>query len=193
MSIYSLKMKEIFDFLNSIHPISSKLADYLIVNLKPCNVKKGTILLKEGQVCSTIFFITKGLVRSYYLKDNIEISSWFMKEGDIIISVESFFTQKPSYEYLHTLEDCELWGISYQDLDYIYHNLPEFNFIGRVLTEKYYIKSELRLYNIRKQKGKDRYSIFMTNEPDLIRRIPSKYIASHLGLSIETLSRLRSK
>ena len=186
-------MQLILEFLSSVYPISTKWVDYLNVTLKLWEVPKNTVILKEGQTCRNIFFIEKGLVRSFYMKDDSEVSSWFMKEGDIIISVKSFYTQKPAEEYLQTIEDCILYGISYQDLSFVYHNFMEFNFIGRVLTEKYYMKSEERLYTIRKQKGKKRYEIFREQEPDLLQRIPSKYIASYLGLSIETLSRLRHK
>lgn len=186
-------MTNLLNFLTSIHPISPKTIEFLSGTLKVKTLPKNTIMLKEGQICDSIYFIESGLVRSYYFKDDTEISSWFMKEGDVIISVESFYSQSPSKEYIQTLENTTVFGISYQDLSFLYHNYPEFNFIGRVLTEKYYRKSEERLHNMRKQKGISRYEFFRDNEPDLVQRVQSRYIASYLGLNMETLSRLKRK
>lgn len=186
-------MEIIISYLNSIHPISPKLQDLIKSSLILKEFKKNSIILKEGRVSEFIFFIESGLVRAYYIKDDTEISSWFMKEGDIIISVKSFYTQSPATESLQALEDCILYGITYQDLQHIYHNFPEFNFIGRVLTEKYYMRCEDRIYSLRKQKGNKRYEILQQQDPDLLQRVSSKHISSYLGLNVETLSRLRRK
>ena len=109
------------------------------------------------------------------------------------ISIESFFLQKPSYESIQALEETVLHYVSYKDLQYMYRQFPEFNFIGRVLTEKYYSQSEQRLYAIRMQRADERYGYLMQNLPELIQRVPSSYIASYLGITLETLSRIKSK
>jgi len=116
-----------------------------------------------------------------------------MKEGDVIISVESFFKQIVSYENIQAVEECVVYYIYYNELQYIYGHFPEFNFIGRVLIEKYYALSEQRLYSIRMQRGHDRYQYLLDHFPELIQRLPSKYIASYLSITEETLSRIRSK
>ena len=116
-----------------------------------------------------------------------------MQEGDVIISVESFFTQRPSYESIQALEDCELQYISYDELQYTYRNFPEFNFIGRVLTEKYYTLSEQRLFSIRMQRASERYQHLRENFPELIERVASKYLASYLGVTEVTLSKIKGK
>lgn len=116
-----------------------------------------------------------------------------MKEGDLIISVESFFQQKPSYESIQALEECTLISITYDELQYIYKTYPELNFIARVLTEKYYALSEQRLYSMRMQRAHERYKFLMDNFSELIKRVPSKYLSSYLSISEETLSRIKSK
>ena len=115
-----------------------------------------------------------------------------MKENDVIFSVESFLNQTPSYENIQTLEDSNLYYIEYDELQYLYNNCLEFNFIGRVLTEKYYKLSEQRLYSLRMQKANERYNFILNHFPQIILRVPSKYIASYLGISEETLSRIRA-
>ncbi len=114
-----------------------------------------------------------------------------MKEGDVIISVESFFNQIPSHENIQALEDSILYYIEYNELQFLYHEHPEFNFVGRKLVEKYYQLSEKRLLSLRMQKAAQRYSFVMDNFPQIIQRVPSKYIASYLGITEETLSRIR--
>ena len=137
-------------------------------------------------------FHKKGLIRCFYHKGDQEISSWFMKEGDFIISVESFFSQKESYESVQALEECEVYSIEYPALQSLYKLFPEFNIIGRILTERYYVLSEQRLYSLRMQRSSERYQFIMDKYPEIIQRIPSKYIASYLGVTEETLSRIRS-
>jgi CRP/FNR family transcriptional regulator, anaerobic regulatory protein len=185
-------METVLHYLNSIQPLSDELKDYLIKTLRSKEILRRDYLLKAGQISKHIYFIEQGLLRCYYLKDDLEVSSWFMKEGDVIISVESFFKQKESTEYIQALEDAILHYISYNELQYIYSRFPEFNYIGRTLVEHYYTISEQRLHSLRMQRAQERYASLISNNPELIQRIPSKYLASYLGISEETLSRIRS-
>ncbi|MEO9144480.1 MAG: Crp/Fnr family transcriptional regulator [Ginsengibacter sp.] len=182
-------MDELLQYLNSIFPLTGTLREHLIQILKSKPFLKKDFLLKAGHVAEEIFFIEKGIVRSFYENNGKEVCSWFMKEGDCIISVESFFQQKESYESVQALEDTNTYYIDYNELQYIYQNFPEFNFIGRVLTEKYYVLSEQRLNSLRMNTASERYKSLRENTPELIQRVPSKYLASYLGITEETLSR----
>jgi CRP-like cAMP-binding protein len=186
-------MEEVIYFLNAIFPLSGDLEKHLASILKERKVSKKEYLLKAGNVCRSVFFIKKGIFRCFYVRRAKEISSWFMKEGDLIISVESFFQQKESKESIQALEDAVLFGIEYGELQQLYRTYIESNFIGRVLTEKYYTLSEQRVSSLRMQFAPDRYKFIMSNFPELIQRAPSKYIASYLGITEETLSRIRAK
>jgi CRP/FNR family transcriptional regulator, anaerobic regulatory protein len=186
-------MEEVIKQLNEIYPLSDELKEYLGSVIKERPILKKEYLLKAGHTCRNICFISKGLLRCFYLQNSQEVSSWFMMEGDVIISVESFFTQTKSKESIQALEDCLLYSLDYADLQYMYRNFPESNFVGRVLTEKYYILSEQRLYSLKIQKAPGRYQYILENFPVLLQRVPAKYIASYLGVSEETVSRIRSK
>jgi CRP/FNR family transcriptional regulator, anaerobic regulatory protein len=170
-------MEDLVQFLESIYPMSDGLKQHLATVLKIKELERREYLLKSGHVSRIISFIDKGLLRCFYNKDHHEVCSWFMKEGDVIVSVESFFSQVPGYESIQAIEDSTLYYINYDELQFIYRNFPEFNFIGRVLLEKYYKLSEQRLYSLRMQKGQERYDYL------LILRVPAKYIASYLGLT----------
>ena len=176
-------MEELLKHLNSINPLSENLVSYLATNLKTRNLRKKDFLLKKGHVSRDIYFVNKGLLRCFYLVDDKEISSWFMKEGDVIISVESFFQQAVSKESIQALEECTVYYITYQELQYTYRTFPEFNAVGRVLTERYYTLSEQRLYSIRGHKAQERFNFLQDNYPELILRVPSKYLASYLGIT----------
>jgi CRP/FNR family transcriptional regulator, anaerobic regulatory protein len=186
-------MDNLLQFLNAIHHLSPPLQEHLSGILLERNLAKREYLLRAGHVCRSICFISKGLVRCFYIKDDQEVCSWFMKEGDVIVSVESFFYQKQSYESIQAIEDCEMYCIEHGQLEYIYRMYPEFNFIARVLLQQYYILSEQRLYSLRMQRSPERYEYLVQHHPELVQRVPAKYLASYLGITEETLSRIRSR
>lgn len=179
--------------LDAIHPMSDELKQFLAVTLREKRLAKKEYLLKAGQISRKICFISKGLLRCFYLKGNHEVSSWFMKEGDVIVSVESFFSQKESYEAIQALEDTLLYYVTFDELQFIYRHFPEFNFIARVLLQKYYTLSEQRLYSLRMQRSQERYQHLLKNQSDLILRVPAKHLASYLGITEVTLSKIKGR
>ena len=186
-------MEKLLAYLNAIYPLSDELKSHLLQILKIAEISKKDYLLKAGHFCSRICFIEKGLFRCYYVKDDHEVCSWFMKEGDVIISVQSFYEQKTSYESIQALEDCTVIYIDYRELQHLYRQFPEFNFIGRILTEKYYCQSEQRLFSIRMQRSQERYDYLLEHHPELVLRVPAKYLASYLGITEVTMSKVKGR
>jgi len=186
-------MGDIFKFLRQVFPVSDELALHPGRILKQKKIRRKTFLLKAGHVCRHIWFVQSGLFRCFYINHDAEVCSWFMKEGDVIISIESFFLQKSSFESIQALEDCEVYYIEYDELQQIYRNFPEFNVHGRVITEKYYCQSEQRLYSLRMQRAPERYAYLREYQPELLQRVASKYIASYLGLTEVTFSRIKNR
>jgi CRP-like cAMP-binding protein len=175
-------METLFQKLNAIYPLSGSLKDYLVQNLKEKKLRKKELLLKAGRICSNTWFVENGLLRCYYVKDDKEVNTWFMKEGDVITSVESFFDQKPGYESIQALENCTLYYITYNELQYAYKNFLEFNYIGRELVQQYYKLSEKRLYSMRYTAGVERMAFLLANHRDLIGRVEDQHLASYLDL-----------
>ena len=186
-------MEKLLNLLSQVHPLSDELKNHLAETVIVKTLKRKDYLLRAGHISSQVCFIESGLLRCFYEKGDIDISSWFMKEGDVIYSVESFILQKPSYESIQALEDTEVYYITYHDLQSIYKKYLEFNYIGRVLTEKYYTLSEQRLYAMRMQRSSERYIHLLENSPELVKRVPSKYLASYLGITDVTLSNIKGK
>lgn len=186
-------MEIVLQFLNSVHPLSAQLTGMLHKSLKTKELSKKAYLLRAGHICRHIYFIEKGLLRCFYDKGEQEVCSWFMKEGDVIMSVESFYQQKSSYESIQAIEDCRLYYIDYSELQNLYRTFPEFNYVGRVLTEKYYSLSEQRLYSMRMQRSQERYDYLLEHHPELVLRVPAKHLASYLGITEVTMSKVRSR
>lgn len=184
-------METVIKVLEGVHSLSDEVKEYLKAHLRCKEIKRKELLLKAGHVCRNIYFIEKGLLRCYYLQGEQEVSSWFMKEGDVIASVNSFFEQKESYESIQALEDGVLHYITYEELQHIYRHFPEFNFIGRELVQKYYQLSERRLYSLRMQRGLERFEALKKDHPELVQRVEQKYLASYLGITEQYLSMIK--
>ena len=183
----------LIDLLNGLKPVSADLHQLLIKSFKTIHVKKGAILLHEGNICRNIWFLSSGLLRSYHNIGQKEITSRIMFTEHIVISAGSFFTQTPATESIEALADSELATLSYDALQNVYEKFPEFNYHTRIITEQYFYKQEQRLYMLRKHDALSKYKFFLENYSNFLRDIPQKYIASFLNITPETLSRTRSK
>lgn len=179
--------------LHSIYPLSRALRRALIRETILVEFKKGDIIHESGKVNKKCYFAFQGLVKAYYVDDKgKQHISWVMKERNVIICVRSFLAQLPSHETLEALEDTICICLSYEALQEIYLKYLEFNFIGRVLTERYYIEMDGRAFSLRMEKVPQRYHRMAEESPDLLQRVSQIDIASYLGTSAETVSRIRS-
>lgn len=169
--------------------IEDKLSSYIKTQTK----QKGDFFLKQGQIVSSLFIIETGLVRSYYIKDDREINSWFGFENIILGSVLPLFYQQPSFENIEFLETSTYYYISNKDLNEIYKISNEMNTIGRKMTEEYCVILEDRIRSLQRESAIQRYNSLIKYQPDATQRISLGHIASYLGITQETLSRIRKK
>jgi CRP-like cAMP-binding protein len=176
-----------------MQPLSPALTAALLAVSTQESLPAHRQLLQPGQVARRVYFLETGLVRGYTLLHGREVSSWFMQAGDFVISILSFFTQQPSDEYLELLEPAVVHSITYEQLQDLYRDFPEFNFIGRRLIEKYYVLSEQRARHLRAHTAAERYELLLRDFPTVFQRVAVQHIASHLGMAPETLSRLRNQ
>ena len=181
----------LLSYISTLISISKELEKEILATSKEFSVSKNTILIKEGERCRNLFFIKKGLLRGY--DEGKEITHWFAKEEEFGTSFYSFITNEPSPETIETLEDCELVQISHNDLQNLYSNFKETERIGRIITETYYIDLEERFLNIQFKSAKERYQNLIEKNPSLIQRASLGQIATYLGITQETLSRVRAE
>ncbi len=186
--------QQLLHVFNAIFPLSDELEKAIIQQSEIIHVKKKTLLLRAEETNNTIYFINSGAARVYYLnKEGVETTSWFLFENELLISVFSFFTGQPGFEYLETLEDCTFIALNREKLNMLYEKYMELNFIGRKLTEYYYIRNEIQTNELRMLTAKQRYLKLITQNPHLINRVSLGHISSYLGISQETLSRIRKQ
>lgn len=178
---------------NSLYPISEGANQFLLKNTYIKSVKKGKMLLKAGEICTNMYFVSKGVLRGFVKEGEREITTWISTDGELVSAISSFILQMPTNENIHAIEDCELISLSHNDLEKMYIKFPSFNITVRKLTEIYYMHAEHRAYIARLKNAEQKYQIFLKQYGHLANRVPVKYIASFLGITLETLSRLRGK
>jgi CRP-like cAMP-binding protein len=187
-------MKELFiQRLEKLHPLDDVLKEKVAALIKITDYKAGSYILKAGQVCDRASMVAAGLVRSYYINEDKEITSRFMDEGYIATSWISFYTQMPGNEYIQAIEDTTILSIGYTDIQRLYMENQEFNTIGRKQVEYSFLLAEQRTQMLRKHTAEEKYQFFLDNHPSLLQRVPLRQIATYLGMDEATLSRVRGK
>lgn len=174
-------------------PVDPEIENELIKSIKSQTRPKGDFFLKKGQVVSSLFLIEEGLVRSYFVKDGREINSWFGFENIILGSVLSLFYNLPAMEHIQFLETSTVHYIGGKDLNELYKKYNDMNTIGRVMTEEYCKILEERVTSLQTETAEQRYNTLLRYQPDAVQRISLGHIASYLGITQETLSRIRKK
>lgn len=151
-------------------------------------------LYRAGEVCDKLYFIESGVLREYFLDNNAEeITNWIGSENTLATSMYSFITRSPTQMYMQALEDASLVAIHYTDLQHLYEQFHAIERLGRLLTERYFIETEEAKRSLQYLNATQRYEQFLQLYPKLSQRVPLGYIASYLGISLETLSRIRAK
>jgi len=140
-----------------------------------------------------MYFIEKGCVRGYYNLDGKEVTYWFGFEHSFVTSFYSFISRKPAFENIQLIEDCRVLAISYDDLQKLYDKYPEIERLVRIINENYYVRLEERFVAAQFKSAKERYAGLLDFSPHILQRMPLGHIASYLGISQETLSRIRGK
>ena len=194
MDLNSVVRESVINLCESVQPLEESLKDDIRNWSEVIHVKKKEKLVIQGDTSKYIYFIYKGSIRSYYVNnDGHENTSWLLFENELAIAVYSFFSQKPSFETMETLEDSILLRLSFEKLNQLYKTYPTFNYIGRLLTESYYIRSEEKANALRMMTAKERYNNLLEQYPHIIQRVSLGHIASYLGITQHTLSRIRSQ
>lgn len=184
---------KLLERLMAMHKMGEPLIERIKEVTRFSTYPKKTYLLRDGQVCDKACMVVSGLARAYYINEDKDITSRFMDEGFIITSWISYYHQQPGDEFIEALEETTLACISYNDIQQLYKDYPEFNIVGRKQTEYSLYTSELRTRMLRKHTAEEKYVFFLEQHPDLMNRVSLKYIATYLGMNEETLSRIRSK
>ena len=180
--------------LVEIYPdIPEASLQHFFEKLQDKKLKKGELLIREGEICQHITYIQSGIVRSSYHRDNKDITISFSVEGEFITAMSSFISQKPTYENIEALSETLVLQISYPDLMELMDQDKHLEHLYRLILEQYYIALEELLIFSKFKTAKERYMDLLQYRPTVIKNAAVGHIASFLDMSIETLSRIRSK
>jgi CRP-like cAMP-binding protein len=154
---------------------------------------KKHVLLKVGQVENYLSFVETGIIRFYIPKEENDLTFTFTFDNNFVSGYDSFLTQRPSIYHVETLTKTTLWRLTYNDLQTIYDETEIGNTIGRQASEDLFLKKSKRELSLLNETAEQRYLNLFTEQPELIEKIPLKYIASYIGVTPQALSRIRKR
>ena len=154
-------------------------------------LKKGEFWVKKGELKSDVLFVNKGMLRSYFLKNEVEKTFDLTIENQIVTFTESYSYGLPSSDFIQAVEDTYLSIISRESLDNLFAQSAKWERLGRLIYEAYTIGQEIRLRSFIAETAQERYEQLYKNQPQLIQRTPQIYLANFLGITPQSLSRLR--
>ncbi|AYQ34359.1 Crp/Fnr family transcriptional regulator [Runella sp. SP2] len=181
-------------YLEAFIPLSVEAKTALSGVLKVRQYAKREYIVPLNGVNDLISFVVKGCVREYYLNEQTEeVVVWFGLEKDIAVSLPSFISQKPSHTAIQAIEPTKVIQVSREDLYQLYDQFHEIERLGRIIAEHYLMNSDSYIKELQTQNAAERYQHLMEQKPQILQRVPLSMIASFLGISGETLSRIRAK
>ncbi len=173
-------------FANKDLPLLEQLANFLFIK----KIKKKDILLKEGQINSKIYYLQKGLLRVYRIHEGKEINTWFVKEGEFITSVPSFYYETPSSEYIEAIEECEVLEIKKSTYNMMLKNNLK---LALFVIDQLYVnlcEYHAQCQSLRFLTAEKKYEFLISNKPEIFERLSQKHIASFLGIETTYLSKI---
>jgi len=197
LKLRALAMESRQDFITYLEgfiPLSSEAKTALLDALQVRQYAKREHIVPLNGVNDVISFIAKGCVREYYLNNQAEeVVVWFGIENDIAVSLPSFIAKQPSHTALQAIEPTNVIQLSRGELYQLYDRFHEIERLGRIIAEHYLMNSDSYIQELQTQNAAERYHNLMAQKPQILQRVPLSMIASFLGISGETLSRIRAK
>jgi CRP-like cAMP-binding protein len=188
--MYSLLYQYLSERTNIDESSFNALTDYFI----PKTYKKNEHLLKPGEICRFNYFVNSGCLRFYTTNtEGYESTRYFAFERKFGTALTSFIEQKPSFEYIQCLEPSELLLVSHKDFYHLVDTVPQVNYLYRNILEMAYVTAQRRIYGLQGETALERLRWLMTYQPDIFKRVSSRIIATYLGVTTYTLSRLKAE
>ncbi|WP_131536665.1 Crp/Fnr family transcriptional regulator [Pedobacter nototheniae] len=184
----------LISIFKTFHPLSLEIEHIINTQTFPVVFKKNKFISSPLHRNKYIFLVLKGLVRGYMKNGENEVTTWMARENELVGNIRNFMNEElPSEEYIQTIEEVIAVAVPINMTQQLYNNFDIANYVGRKMTELYYLQACERGFISRLQSTEKKYIRFIKSYPDLVDRAPIKHIASFLGMRVETLSRLRSR
>ena len=181
-------------FLQGTNLVSPKTAEEIAGWFTPKLISKNQFLLEEGKTCNEYFFLEKGFMRAFaYNTDGYDITTNFYSDNQVVFEASSFFNRIRSKENIQALDDCTGWYITYEQLNNLFHSLPEFREFGRAILVKGLTNLKTRMLSLITETAEQRYDDLLKTNGEIFHRAALKHIASYLGITDTSLSRIRKE
>jgi len=184
---------EYLNVLHNVSPLSINSRKELLKYISKKEICKGESVLKQGEICKHIYFVNKGFVRIFYFKNGKNITEWFANEKQFFFSITSYFDEIPSNLVIEASEDSEIILMAKEGLEKLRKSNIEVANLMIAFISRSLILSQERMESIQFETAKDRYAKLLTEQPEILNKVPLQFVASFLGISQETLSRIRAK
>ena len=185
--------EEIFKHFEKYIDLSNSLKSELANRVTCIKFKKSELIHNADTICTESYFIQKGILRTYFIKDGKEISEYFSAENEWCNSPRSFRTRQKDIYYIDAIENTECFCLRVNDLVYLLHNFPEMERYARLSMGTIFGHLIERITSLRFTTAKEKYDHFRITYDDIYTRIPLGMVASYLGITQETLSRIRAQ
>ncbi len=176
-------------YINLTPEAEKEITNFLLTE----KLNKGTVLLEEGKICNRIYFIVEGTARTYFYQNGKDVTYWIYPENMLVTSWHSYILKKPSSEYIEITEDSTLISMTYDQWQELYIKHPELERFGRLVIEEQMALLDDFYKGYYFLSAKEKYELLITAFPTITQRANLGHIASMLGISQETLSRIRGK
>lgn len=187
-----VEKKSLIEFFCNSSLVSPATASLIAEEFKLREIHRNEFLLKEGQVCNEYLFLEKGFMRAFaYDTDGNDVTTNFYLGRQVVFEVSSFFNRSLSKENIQAIDDCTGWYITYEQLNHLFHSLPEFREFGRSVLVKGFASLKNRMLSQITETAEERYAALMKNNPQIFQHAQLKHIASYLGITDSSLSRIR--
>nr|WP_295922483.1 Crp/Fnr family transcriptional regulator [uncultured Dyadobacter sp.] len=194
MSNLSPERALLVDYITRAYPMPVSLASDIALRFYPVHLSKGAFFLKEGVISNEYLFLTDGFMRSFALDpDGNDITTSFHGRKHVVFEVSSFFHRVPSRENIQTLTPCNGIAITYATLNELFHALPEFREFGRSILVGGFTDLKSRMLSTITETAESRYLQLLQTNPEIFQHAPLRTIASFLGITDTSLSRIRKE
>ena len=182
------------DFLKSTNLVSSSRAEEIAGHFTEEKLSKSDFLLSEGKIANKYLFLHRGYIRSFAIDtDWNEVTTNFYAPGQVVFEVSSFFQRTSSKENFQCLTDCEGSYIDYAQLNTLFHALPDFREFGRSMLVRGFASLKTRMLSMITETAEERYAYLIKTNPEIFQHAALKHIASYLGITDSSLSRIRKE
>lgn len=181
------------EIVQSVYPLPEKALQKIVGQLSEVSYPKGYHLIESNKIENDIYFIKKGIARAFCYANDNEVTFWFGREGSVVLSFNSYIFGKTGYETIELLENAELYHIKASELKAMYGQDIDIANWGRKLSEYELVKTEERLISRQFKSALERYEELIKGDPELLNRVSLGHIASYLGVTQVTLSRIRAE